>query len=171
MAPQVTCFNDITPDRFNWKVVARVIRLWKVPSKIDQTIINSIDMILVDGQGGKIHASIKKTQVNNFYNIVKEGNTYVFQNILVVPNDGKYRATRNAHKIIFIKTTRVTNCKVENIPGITYDFTNFLDIITDGDDTWLIDVIGHVIERDEVKDINKSGHSHKILEITLQDLS
>ncbi|KAL9145534.1 hypothetical protein ABFS82_13G049800 [Erythranthe guttata] len=168
--PQFTCFNDITPERYNWKVMARVIRLWKVPSKADQTIINSLDMILVDEQGGKIHASIKRTQVNKFYSILKEGSTYIFQNIMVVPNDPKFRATRHPYKIIFINNTRVTNCNAQNIPTITYDFTNFVDIINDGDDTWLIDIIGHVIERDEVKDVDISGRNHKLLEITLQDL-
>ncbi|XP_012832889.1 PREDICTED: uncharacterized protein LOC105953753 [Erythranthe guttata] len=97
--PQFTCFNDITPERYNWKVMARVIRLWKVPSKADQTIINSLDMILVDEQGGKIHASIKRTQVNKFYSILKEGqnsisNAFHSSRLLINENSEPHREYR-----------------------------------------------------------------------------
>ncbi|KAL9167002.1 hypothetical protein ABFS82_05G067700 [Erythranthe guttata] len=171
MAQTTTNLIDLKPCRFDWKVVVRVMRLWKVPSKSNPNEMISIDMVLIDNKGDKIHASIKRNHLKKFELIVNEGNTYIFQNFMVAPSDPRFRSTRHTHKIVFISTTRVTDFLAENIPVVTFNFTDFRDIINNGDDTWLIDVIGHVIERDALRELNKNGRSHKLLEVGLQDLS
>ncbi|KAL7120563.1 hypothetical protein ACP275_02G129200 [Erythranthe tilingii] len=151
MAQTTTNLIDLKPCRFDWKVVVRVMRLWKVPSKNNPNEMISIDMVLIDNKGDKIHASIKRNPLKKFELIVNEGNTYIFQNFMAAPSDPKFRSTRHTHKIVFISTTRVTDFLAENIPVVTFNFTDFHDIINDWDDTWLIDVIGHIIERDALR--------------------
>lgn len=36
--------------------------------------------------------------------------------------------------------------------------------------TWYVDVIGHVAERDVVKETEKNGKKNKVLDLTLEDL-
>ncbi|WJX60744.1 hypothetical protein P8452_45916 [Trifolium repens] len=42
------------------RIKVRVLRLWKIPSFLNPSEISSIEMVLIDDKGAKIHASIKK---------------------------------------------------------------------------------------------------------------
>ncbi|XP_012845897.1 PREDICTED: uncharacterized protein LOC105965897 [Erythranthe guttata] len=97
MAQTTTNLIDLKPCRFDWKVVVRVMRLWKVPSKNNPNEMISIDM------GDKIHASIKCNPLKKFELIVNEGrnsisNAFHSSKLLINENleeHREYRENRN----------------------------------------------------------------------------
>ncbi|KAH1266458.1 hypothetical protein GmHk_01G001948 [Glycine max] len=60
---------------------------------------NSLEMLLVDGKGGKIHAHVKKSVINDFKTVLEEGQTYVMENLLVAANDHQFRTTKHKFKL------------------------------------------------------------------------
>ncbi|KAK2413753.1 replication protein A 70 kDa DNA-binding subunit C [Trifolium repens] len=52
--------GDIHPGGENMRINVRVLRLWKVPTFLNPSEIGSIEMVLLDDKGGKIHATVKK---------------------------------------------------------------------------------------------------------------
>ncbi|KAK2368121.1 replication protein A 70 kDa DNA-binding subunit [Trifolium repens] len=51
---------EIVPNQGSTRIKVRVLRLWKIPSFLNPFEISSIEMVLVDEKGAKIHASIRK---------------------------------------------------------------------------------------------------------------
>ncbi|KAK2397210.1 replication protein A 70 kDa DNA-binding subunit E [Trifolium repens] len=51
---------EILPDKETVRIQVRVLKLWKVPAFLNPAETSSIEMVLVDEKGGKIHASIRK---------------------------------------------------------------------------------------------------------------
>ncbi|RYR78953.1 hypothetical protein Ahy_A01g003815 [Arachis hypogaea] len=54
----------------------RVIRLWTVPTFTGQLLPNFMEMILVDEFGCKIQATIRKTMIYRFKQLLSEGRNH-----------------------------------------------------------------------------------------------
>ncbi|KAK2437407.1 replication protein A 70 kDa DNA-binding subunit [Trifolium repens] len=50
--------------------------MWKVPTFMNPSETNSIELVLVDEKGGKIHATIKKQLLYMFQSKIEEGEKY-----------------------------------------------------------------------------------------------
>ncbi|KAL5127709.1 hypothetical protein HKD37_14G040082 [Glycine soja] len=83
-----------------------------------------------------------------------------FETLLVNKYDLKPRTTKHIFKVLFMSTISCTQTKVDEIPYI---------IVQTREDL-LLDVIGHVVEKDDVKEIDKNGNKHKFIDIVFQDL-
>ncbi|PNY04521.1 replication factor-A carboxy-terminal domain protein [Trifolium pratense] len=77
---------DVVPGRESWRVKVRVIRVWEVPNFLNPDQINSIEMVLIDEKGGKIHATIRKQLLYLFKNKISEGHVYKISYLAVAPN-------------------------------------------------------------------------------------
>ncbi|KAK7273848.1 hypothetical protein RIF29_14912 [Crotalaria pallida] len=55
----------------------------------------------------KIQATVRKTLVYKFGDLLKEGHVYKFSSFGVVPNTGSYRATNHEHRLVFQMWTTV----------------------------------------------------------------
>ncbi|CAI9115896.1 OLC1v1016909C1 [Oldenlandia corymbosa var. corymbosa] len=53
-------------------IVARIMTLWKVPESSKNSKIKSMEMTLIDAQGGKIQATVPGRNVKDFQDILKE---------------------------------------------------------------------------------------------------
>ncbi|CAJ2666653.1 unnamed protein product [Trifolium pratense] len=60
MATQFDMLCDVLPGRDSWKFIVRVLRMWSISSFMKPNEINSLEMVLIDEKGGKIHASLRK---------------------------------------------------------------------------------------------------------------
>ncbi|KAL7132608.1 hypothetical protein ABFS83_12G086200 [Erythranthe nasuta] len=127
-------------------------------------------MVLMDQKGVKIHAIIRQAHMHKFIKMLKAGMCYIFKNLLVAQTDPKFRATHHNYKLSFMGNTTVTDFVDDKIPTIDYQFMSFHDITTSGDEKYLIDVIGHLIQRSDTKGIPKDGKTHKLMDLILQDL-
>ncbi|KAK2362598.1 replication protein A 70 kDa DNA-binding subunit C [Trifolium repens] len=76
---------DIHPGKENMRINVRVLRLWKVPTFLNPSENGSIEMVLVDENGGKIHATIKKQLIYMFQTKIEEGKTYDISWFAVYP--------------------------------------------------------------------------------------
>ncbi|KAL2905956.1 Replication protein A 70 kDa DNA-binding subunit C [Bienertia sinuspersici] len=93
--------NDLTPINKNWKIKARIIRLWEVPNYNNPNVVVSIELVLVDEKGSRIQTSIRKTIMQRFSNMVKEGSCYIAAKFGLISNIGKRRATNHTYKLNF----------------------------------------------------------------------
>ncbi|KAL2906325.1 Nitrogenase molybdenum-iron protein alpha chain, partial [Bienertia sinuspersici] len=78
MAQSINMINDLTP----------INEIWKI-------------------KGSRIQASIRKTIMQRFYNMVKEGWCRIIEKFRLISNIGKHRATNHSYKLNFFFKTVV----------------------------------------------------------------
>ncbi|KAL4336727.1 hypothetical protein AHAS_Ahas12G0039100 [Arachis hypogaea] len=111
MAISYDSINSITYGRLCdenvWKIKARIIKLWKVPSKFDKSKTTYIEIVLMDDNCDKIHCSIKNYLAKMFENELIEGNVYVFSIFLIEESSRIYLPTAYVYRITFKKKSRI----------------------------------------------------------------
>ncbi|KAL2929854.1 Replication protein A 70 kDa DNA-binding subunit C, partial [Bienertia sinuspersici] len=104
MAQSINMINDLTPISEIWKIKVRIILLWEVPNYNNPNVVDSTELVLVDEKGSRIQASIRKTIMQQFSNMVKEGWCSIIVNFRLISNIGKHRVTNHSYKLNFFKT-------------------------------------------------------------------
>ncbi|KAL8053100.1 hypothetical protein ABFS82_05G050900 [Erythranthe guttata] len=162
----------VSGKKTDWKILVRVIRMWFVPDKWNLKENAGIEMVFIDEEGVRIQASIKKMLIRRYKELIKEGSSYIFQNFFVVDSNGGFRATTHKFKLNFMGITKVIETSTDKIPSTHFQFATFDTIKQNEDESLLFDIIGHVVEKDPIKDINikDKDKKSKLLEIVLQDL-
>ncbi|XP_039685634.1 replication protein A 70 kDa DNA-binding subunit-like isoform X2 [Medicago truncatula] len=148
----------------------RVAHIWLIPAKKDPTNIVFMNMLLVDAKGGRIHATVRKDLVARFRSMVEEGATYELHNAIVAINEGPYKITSHKHKLGMLHNSSFTKKDLPTIPINVFDFMSFNEILSSNVEETSADVIGHVIERGDVKETENEGRKSKVIDLTLQDL-
>ncbi|XP_056847373.1 uncharacterized protein LOC130498050 [Raphanus sativus] len=122
---------DLKPFKTMWRVRVSIVRLWKQYSVAGGL---TIEMVVIDPNGDKIHASVKKELVNQFDQLLEQGRTITLTNFSV------------NHSV--------------DLPGRLNGFTpvGFRQVL-DGslNPDFLIDLIGHVVEVSHVEMISVNG--------------
>ncbi|CAG7909525.1 unnamed protein product [Brassica rapa] len=77
---------DLKPKKSMWKIRVKVIRLWKHYSAAAG---ETMEMVLVDAKGDKIHASIKKELVCQFDPFFSQGCSKLIFNFSLTPSCGQ----------------------------------------------------------------------------------
>ncbi|KAK2357907.1 replication protein A 70 kDa DNA-binding subunit [Trifolium repens] len=112
---------DIASGKDNCCIRVRVVRLWKVPAFLNPSEYGSLEMVLIDEKGGKIHASIRKQLI------------------------GLYRTTLHPYKIIFLLKTKLIPSDGAGISEFGLTITNIDEVCAHTHDyEYLVDVIGLV---------------------------
>ncbi|KAL2936052.1 Germin-like protein 9-1 [Bienertia sinuspersici] len=142
--------SDINPSKDSWRIVVKVIRLWHVPSYIDPSEVQSIEMVLIDEKGDKIQVSLKRAMIKKFRSLLNEGVSYTMSTFGVGQNIGDYKPTSHAYKLNFFDSTQV---------NVTMD-ANTLNY----------DVIGYVSGVTGTGDYMRNGKTEKKMIIQLEDL-
>ncbi|KAL0805457.1 hypothetical protein Bca101_097948 [Brassica carinata] len=91
-----------------WRIRIKIIRIWKqntVPGG------QSIEMVLVDSSGDKIHATVSNDLVSHYDELLYEGCSKILINFVVEHAWGSYRTTKHPYKIRFLPLTRVRYCQ------------------------------------------------------------
>ncbi|CAN6893296.1 unnamed protein product, partial [Brassica oleracea] len=151
-----------------WKIRVKIIRLWKQFTAAGGL---TIEMVLIDANGDKIHATVKKELVNQFDPFLAEGKTKMMINFSLNHSCGSYRTTNHLYKISFLATTRVKIC--EDLPRAINGFqpVNYREIL-DGtlNSDHLVDVIGQVVEVSQVDVLSVNGKDTQKITLELRDL-
>ncbi|CAJ2664707.1 replication protein A 70 kDa DNA-binding subunit A-like [Trifolium pratense] len=163
---------DVVPGRESWRVKVRVIRVWEVPNFLNPDQINSIEMVLIDEKGGKIHATIRKQLLYLFKNKISEGHVYKISYLAVAPSSGSYRTTLHPYKFFFQMKTKIQICQSDDIPNFGLSISNISDVCSHTIDyDFLVDVMGIMtgisVEREYIKD----GRVTKMIVVELTDKS
>ncbi|XP_071724289.1 uncharacterized protein [Rutidosis leptorrhynchoides] len=127
-------------------------------------------MILLDDKHGRIQATIKKDLLATYRQQISEGEVYSFHNFFVSEPTNKLKATRNQYKLFFLKNTIVEKISDEGISKFAFNFVSFDSILNKENESFMFDVIGHVVENEKIREIVKSDKTMKLLTFVLEDL-
>ncbi|KAK2458441.1 replication protein A 70 kDa DNA-binding subunit E [Trifolium repens] len=162
--------EEVNSDKATWNCKAKIIRLWEVSDFNRNTIPFSIEMVLMDADGAKIHATVKKTLIYKFKDELKEGKIYAFENMGVATNGGPYRSTQHRYKLNFQFTSIVQRFCNQDIVKSPFNFTPIAEILGGSYDTdFLVDVIGFLTGVGCEREItNQHGVTSKLNVIELE---
>nr|KAJ0212234.1 hypothetical protein LSAT_V11C400182590 [Lactuca sativa] len=147
----ITPIKEIDSIKDDFTIKVRIIRLWTQKSKFDANDTYSIEMILMDVEGRKIHASCVKKWFPKFKRYLKEDSSIYVKKPNVAPNTSKFKFAHPETKLNFYHYTIVKDC--ENFSGSAHGF-HFVDFNT---------IYGHM----DTSEQDKS--KHKML-LHLQDI-
>nr|XP_043633510.1 replication protein A 70 kDa DNA-binding subunit-like [Erigeron canadensis] len=154
----------------SWKIKVKIVRLWKQTYTNNLAMVASIDMVLMDEQGNKIQATVKRNLFPQFEMLLLEGAVRVISNFGLASNTGKFLLTQHKCKINFYRTTVVRICTDWDSDEQQFDFMSFTDILAQKrDPIYAFDVIGEVIWCDSTKVLSTKGGQYRIKTVHLQD--
>ncbi|XP_068480801.1 replication factor A protein 1-like [Phaseolus vulgaris] len=160
--------NDVNSTKETWNVVVRVLRLWCVQDFTKQKIPFSLEMVLQDEEGVRIHASVRRTPIYKFQNQICEDRVYSIQSFTVASNSGSYRTTKHEYKINFQYGTKVSLMANEVVPQSTPQYTPLSLIFAPGFDTdYLVDIIGVLTGVGTERELRKEGRTSKLNVISI----
>ncbi|KAG2328281.1 hypothetical protein Bca52824_011009 [Brassica carinata] len=128
-------------------------------------------MVLVDSNGVKIHAFVKKELVNHFDSFLAQGISKILINFSVGHSSGLYQTTIHPYKISFLETTCVRNCEELPISVSRFDPANYRDIL-DGSlnpDYLIADVIGQTVEVSPIEVVSVNGKDTNKITLELRN--
>ncbi|CAN6888563.1 unnamed protein product [Brassica oleracea] len=163
-------FDEVSqskPYKSMWRIKVKIIRMWKQYTAQGG---ETIEMVLVDSKGDKIHASVKKDLVEQFDPVLMEDFTKILINFAVTHACGSYRTTKHAYKIAFVSTTKVRPC--EELPMNLTGFTpaKFFDVLDGSLNTdYLVDVIGQIVEYSHVEIVSVNGKDTEKITVELRN--
>ncbi|RYQ82705.1 hypothetical protein Ahy_B10g101276 [Arachis hypogaea] len=158
MAGTVDLIADLNATKLSWSLVVGVVRLYEFPSQWNENEVFSLEMVLQDVKGDRIHATISKPALEAFRHQIKEHAIYKMQNFIVTTNNGKVRTTPHKYKLSFYTKT---------------EFRPFAELESNGasDENLLFDYIGEVVGKEEARGIiTRTGHQSKRIALQLEDL-
>ncbi|XP_057443854.1 uncharacterized protein LOC130736010 [Lotus japonicus] len=130
----------------------------------------AMSLVLVDSDGMRIEAVIRKGMIQKFKRLIVEGQVYKIVYFNVVENDGAYRASPHEFKIVFNGRTKVERDQSDIIPLNSFYFKNSEEIsATLGESDVLVDMIGLVTAISTEKQYVKGGNVNKIIVLELTD--
>ncbi|KAL0706657.1 hypothetical protein Bca4012_073083 [Brassica carinata] len=138
--------NKVKPHKDSWKVHVKVLHSWTQNTTYGG---ETLECVLADQTGGKIHASCKRTQM--------------------FPSGGKYRPTPLSYKITFTSDTLIGRSVFEDDDPYL-NFVSYEDIGGQGSDAnVLIDIIGEVFNLDGIQIVQVHGKDRKRVHFRLRD--
>ncbi|GAU42995.1 hypothetical protein TSUD_188690 [Trifolium subterraneum] len=170
MYVKVTKISEISGGKIDFQLRVRVINLWTTPDRTNPQDEGVVHMIFMDKECGRIHATIRKDLISKFRDSVEDGSAYVLERFMVAKNDATFRSTPHKHKLNFMRGTKVFKVKALEIPPNHFEFMSFHDILASTKDDQFLDVIGHVVKKNVMKETEKNGKISKVMDATLEDL-
>ncbi|XP_058726335.1 uncharacterized protein LOC131597668 [Vicia villosa] len=158
--------NDLVKGNQVWKMLIRVVDLWVVNEKNGH---QHLEMVIQDVKGGKIHVTTWNRDFKDWFEQVKEHETYILYNGEPVDNEGPLKVCSHPLKLVFNGGTTMTKAALPDIPTHKYIFhpiDNFLKGNYKHD--ILYDVIG--VLQDVVKTQMGGGGRKSCVNITLRDV-
>ncbi|XP_019084311.1 PREDICTED: uncharacterized protein LOC104709609 [Camelina sativa] len=155
--------NEINPALDHYKIRVRVIRLWKA--------FKSLQMVLVDREGTRIHASIEDALVKKFHNQINVGESKIIDTFSLVDYDGDYRTSALGFKIVFYRTTTIK--PYDDFPARVPEnyFQEFSTILAGKiDKRVLFDVVGQIAGVGSLDNVKTKGKDNVKISFDLQDL-
>ncbi|PNX85493.1 replication factor A protein, partial [Trifolium pratense] len=166
------CVSEILPNKDCVRIKVRVLRIWKTSSFLNPSDVNSIEMVLVDEKGGKIHASVRKQFLYMFESKIEEGQVYQMSYFSVVPQTGFYRTTLHPYKLLFQIKTKVVAVKSSDISHHGLTLTSLAEVCSHVHDyEFLVDVMGLLSGISAEREYVRDGNVTKMVVIELTDAS
>ncbi|KAL3639335.1 hypothetical protein CASFOL_017242 [Castilleja foliolosa] len=138
-------FKDLHAGSTTWGLKVRIVRIYK------QTYANSsnagtMEMVLHDETGDRIHASMYLDVYEKFKENLVEGGLCRITHVMVKENDWKGKTTTNKQRLQLFRLSKVFEFKPNTFPTVMHDLKEFNELIIPQKNApyQLIDVIGRV---------------------------
>ncbi|CDY55294.1 BnaA06g38860D [Brassica napus] len=164
---QSVVFGDLKPWKNTWLVHVKVLHAWKQYIQSVETM----EFVLADETGQKIHATCKRTYIESKGRILTVGAWRYIRNFQITPAGGAYRTTDHTWKIVFNQNTVVT--RSNHVDELYLNLSDSQSVLSGTlDENFLIDVLGQVMDCGDVENIQcTGGKQRKKLEFTLSDIN
>ncbi|KAL3616156.1 hypothetical protein CASFOL_040013 [Castilleja foliolosa] len=162
--------NDVHSGSTAWCIKARLIRLYKQPAYLNRNEVGSMELVIHDKEGVRIHVTMKpniyEKLTEKMEKEMQEGSVYIIKNFLVIDNTTSFRTTHHNHKLKFFGNITMSLTD-EEFPSHMYNFTPLDQLQFDNliDEVHLADVIGRVISYQKPFD----GLKAKRMDFKIQD--
>ncbi|RYR53987.1 hypothetical protein Ahy_A06g029245 [Arachis hypogaea] len=163
LAARKNFVRDINPNKLAWSLVVGVARLYMF----------SLELVLQDEKGDRIHVTIFKLGLKLFMNRIKEHVVYSMQNFIVKLKNGQVKTTPHKYKLNFYTKTTWAVLPIETFSFNPFKFRSFheLEKNSSTDENLLFDYIGEVVGKDKVKGlITRIGDETRHITLQLKDL-
>ncbi|XP_020970168.1 uncharacterized protein LOC110268385 [Arachis ipaensis] len=132
----------VLPVRIYQCIKVRILRMWKVPSYEKSYSQPSMELVVLDKEGTRIHYFIRSFHYRPFESILEEGKVFVLANFTIDSNSLKFKPTKHNMRIIFKRDTLVSSAEDIDIPIESFDFVPTKEILSSvRDDLFLIGVM------------------------------
>ncbi|MED6107527.1 hypothetical protein PIB30_118126 [Stylosanthes scabra] len=165
--------TNVHQRNMHWDIQVYVIRKYDVPSSEDQAIIKSVDMMLQDRQGGRIHASIPKRLISTWLDRIKEFTMYNMREFVVVDKRTRVRATEVKWSLLFCIRTEVQEVEVPTFPLEAFRFRTIPELTASAvvSENELFDLVAEVVGKEDPRELVTSlGKETKRMATNIQDL-
>ncbi|KAF3551507.1 hypothetical protein DY000_02008091 [Brassica cretica] len=123
---RVSFIRQLKPCKDTWRIEVRILRLWRNYNKDSG---NTIEMVFVDKEGTRIHASVGEQLIKPFEGKLTEGDAKVVQLFKLYDAHGDYRTTAHPYKIGFFQTTFVGTADEFPSEVLEKYFADYNDIV------------------------------------------
>ncbi|KAK2429162.1 replication factor A protein [Trifolium repens] len=172
MDNQCHIIGMVNPGKESWSLNVRVLRIWKVYCFMNPETVSSIEMVLIDERGSKIHASVHRHLINMFCDKIFEGNVYCMSHFIVVPETALYRSTDHPYKLLFDMETKVDSSENNTIDKYGFSLKTIGDVCGYGPNHgYLVDVVGLLTSISAESDYVVEGKVTKMVVLRLLDNS
>ncbi|KAL3613322.1 hypothetical protein CASFOL_042834 [Castilleja foliolosa] len=139
--------NDLHSGSNAWAIKARVVRLYKQPSFANKNKLDSVEMVIHDQEGVRIHVTMRPNIYEKFKKFLFEGDVYIIKKKFVIENRNSWRTTNNINKLAFFRVSIMSPYEDDAFPRHMYNITPLdqLQHDQDIDVSLLRDVMGRVI--------------------------
>ncbi|XP_019246556.1 PREDICTED: uncharacterized protein LOC109226217 [Nicotiana attenuata] len=171
MATQIHDIKQISSNSMQWNLKVRVVRMWIMPDRFNPQIPFSIELVLQDSKGDRIHATIGKYVLKFFRNKIHELRLYRMNYFVVGPNKLKLRTTTHKLKLTFTQKTFVEETNDPSFHMNIFNLRHFHQLTNehDVDETELLDVVGQVVTYEDVKTYKQGDDQNFLINVVLED--
>ncbi|KAF8083900.1 hypothetical protein N665_0746s0002 [Sinapis alba] len=163
-----TLINSLKPYKKKWRVQVKLIHSWKqTPPYADETL----ELVLADQTGVKIHASCPRTQMFWTQRNLPLGQWRVVENFKVSSvGKGKYRPTNRQYKITITNETVFTESDHQD-DSLFLTLANYEKISNGSEDpNILIDILGHPYDVSGVQIVRVKDEDRKKIQFRMRDI-
>ncbi|KAL1556374.1 hypothetical protein AAHA92_12009 [Salvia divinorum] len=164
---QVTLLKNLTRASATQRIKVRCVHAYNTYWAGKTTEALSLECIMHDEEGVKIHVTFPKSVVHVKGHLINEGDIYLMQNFFVKNSPRKYKTTSHYYKIQIYDKTMITKIEDPIFCWCPCNVMNISDIanLSEVESCPLFDVVGVAKGCSKVVDDPRS----KLLELALED--
>ncbi|CAH8257016.1 unnamed protein product [Arabidopsis lyrata] len=161
--------SKLNPDTSEWRIRAKVLAIWQ--EYYDH--YSTVDVVLVDDKGGKIHGIIPMELMPQFSSRIVENRWIVITDFILRPVVDALKPVAHRFELVFHKKTLCDTLQERSGDGF-YDFVDFGRILNGAHDTSIcVDIIGKAINVSKITSFGCNVYEDQVEHIVfdLQDTS
>ncbi|XP_010423747.1 PREDICTED: uncharacterized protein LOC104708820 [Camelina sativa] len=154
---------DVRPYKTAWRVQVKVLHAWR------QSTGESLELIVSDSLGKKIHASVKKELVTKYANRLPVGNWVFIETFGLSYATGQFRPTTHLYKMAFITGTLVLQSDPVS-EDMFLSLSKFQNIQSgEANPHILVDAIGQIVSVGDLENLEANNKPNRKLDFELRD--